>query len=190
MTIHTDATQTKSVGSMRFPSPFEYPLPEILMIFLLARRRGAMVHSCGIDDAGKGYLFCGNSTHGKTTMSGLWAQAGATVLNDDRIVLRRAQREFVVSGTPFHGDSSLLSNRTVLLDRIFFLKHGPQPCAIPKGPSEALAMIMSRSFSPWWDRDGLDFTLTLFSDVVHQVPCFELEFPPDLSTVEFVRCMN
>lgn len=49
-------------------NPLEYPLAEVLMICLLAQGRGLMFHACGIDDNGRGYLFAGNSTHGKSTM--------------------------------------------------------------------------------------------------------------------------
>jgi len=88
------------LDSISLADPLLYPLNQILMILLLSRRRGIYLHACGIDDNGRGYLFLGNSTHGKSTMARLWHDDKATVLNDDRIILREQNREFMMYGTP------------------------------------------------------------------------------------------
>lgn len=75
------------------PDPLGYPLNQILMIILLSLRKGVLLHACGIDDGGYGYLFAGNSTHGKSTMAKLWSENHATVLNDDRIIVREKDGE-------------------------------------------------------------------------------------------------
>ena len=77
-------SETEGLPSGLLPDPLEYPLAEILMICLLAQGHGLMVHSCGIDDNGRGYLFSGNSTHGKTTIAKLWKKH-AVILNDENI---------------------------------------------------------------------------------------------------------
>src|SRR3989338_1487752 len=42
-------------------NPFAYPLDQILMISLLPRRQGLLVHSCGFSYKKRGYLFIGSS---------------------------------------------------------------------------------------------------------------------------------
>jgi len=81
------------------PNPLDYPLGQVLMVCLLARSRGVMVHACGIDDHGRGYLFAGNSGHGKSTMARLWNEE-ARILNDDRIVVREKDGQFWMYATP------------------------------------------------------------------------------------------
>jgi hypothetical protein len=80
--------------------PLGYPLNQVLMIILLSRCKGVMLHACGIDDSGYGYLFLGNSGHGKSTIARLWSENKATVLNDDRIIVREINGELLMYGTP------------------------------------------------------------------------------------------
>ena len=70
-----------------------------LMINLLGKGRGVLVHSCGIDVNGDGYLFAGNSTNGKSTLAELWKDHGK-ILNDDRIVIRFWDGQFWMYSTP------------------------------------------------------------------------------------------
>ena len=99
-------------------NPLTFPLGEILMICILSRGRGLMVHACGIDDGGKGYLFTGNSAHGKTTMATLWRNH-SHILNDDRIIIRYQDKRFRMYGTPWHGDYRKVSSHGIPLDKSF-----------------------------------------------------------------------
>jgi len=77
--------------------PLEYPLDELLFINFLSLGGGVEIHACGvIDSLGRGHLFAGQSGAGKTTMAKLWQdEAGITVLSDDRIVLRKMQKQTI-----------------------------------------------------------------------------------------------
>jgi len=170
-------------------SLLEFPLSELLIMCLLARGRGLMVHSCGIDDGGQGYLFAGNSTHGKTTMARFWKDQ-AVVLNDDRIVLRQREGRFWMYGTPWHGDYTGVSPQGVPVERIFFLQHAGANAAQRVEGAVAASMLLSRSFLPLWDAEGIRFTLEFCTQLVADVPCYELGFVPDDSVVDFVRGFN
>ena len=50
-------------------NPFSYPLDELIIINLLCRKYGLLVHSCGFVYKDKGYLFIGSSGAGKSTMA-------------------------------------------------------------------------------------------------------------------------
>ncbi len=169
--------------------PLTHPLGQVLMICLLGQGRGLMVHACGIAHEGQGYLFCGQSTHGKTTMAHLW-EGNATVLNDDRIILRRCNGRVWMYGTPWHGDRAFVSPRGVPLDKLFFLSKGPRNSAVSLVPADACAMALARSFPPIWDYRAMEFTLGFLSDLVSEIPCYNLAFVPDASIVEFVSCVQ
>jgi hypothetical protein len=168
--------------------PLQYPLAEVLMVCLLARGRGLMMHACGIDDGGRGFLFAGNSTHGKTTLARLWRDQ-ATVLNDDRIVLRQREGRFWMYGTPWHGDYSGVSAQGVPLEKVFFLRHAKGNQARQVGKLTAASMLLARSVPPLWDADGMGFTLDFLAQLAEAVPCYELGFAPDERAVEYVRCV-
>jgi hypothetical protein len=188
--IHTlvrDSEKSPTDGLLRHP--LSHPLGQVLMICLLGQGRGLMVHACGIEHEGKGYLFCGHSTHGKTTMARLWAGQGST-LNDDRVVLRHRDGRVWMYGTPWHGDHASISCRGVPLDKVFFLKKSSRHTARLVRPAPACSMILARSFPPLWDGTAMSFTLGFLSDVVSEVACYELSFAADSSIVEFVTCME
>jgi len=166
---------------------FEYPIAEIMMICLLARGRGLHVHACGIEDNGRGYLFAGNSTHGKTTMARLW-QGEGRILNDDRIVLRARDGRIWMYGTPWHGECDSVSPDGVPLEHIFFLRHAEANGLSRVTGARAAAMLLARSFPPLWDAAGMAFTLDFCDRVVAAVPCGELGFVPDRRVVDFIRC--
>jgi hypothetical protein len=170
------------------PGPLDYPIAEVLMVCLLARGRGLMVHACGIDDGGQGTLFAGNSTHGKTTTARLWRDR-ATVLNDDRIVLRQREGRLWMYGTPWHGDYTGVSPEGVPLEKVFFLRHAGENRARRVAGAEAASMLLARCFPPLWDAEGMGFTLDLLAHLAGTVPCYELGFVPDERAVEYVRCV-
>jgi hypothetical protein len=168
--------------------PLDYPLDELLMINLLARGRGVEVHACGvIDTDGAAYLFAGQSGAGKSTIARLWSRAGATILSDDRLVLRIRDGNVWVYGTPWHGEEQFGCPESAPLARIFFLTHAPENRTTPMTEAGAAALLFARAFPPFYDKPGLDFTLSFLGDVMSRVPAAELAFVPDSAIIEFVR---
>ncbi len=170
-----------------FPNPLGYPLNQILMIILLSLGKGVLLHACGIVDMSYGYLFLGNSTHGKSTIAKLWHENHATVLNDDRIIVREKDGEFWMYGTPWHGTFNKVSPKALPIHKIFFLKHGEKNSAVPRKGAEAVSMLLTRSFSPLWDNKGMDYTLGFLDRMASKLPCYELDFLPDKKIIDFVR---
>ncbi len=166
--------------------PLQRPLPELAMVSMLTTRPGLMVHACAVNDQGRGYVFAGNSGHGKTTISRLFGTR-ADLLNDDRVVIRPSGTGFRVHGTPWHGESPLVSSGSVPVDAIFFLKKADAHGAREVSGISACCSLVVRSFLPLWDRDGIQFLLDFAGRLVQSVPCFELSFSPDESIAEFVR---
>jgi len=169
------------------PDPLGYPLNQVLMIMLLSRSRGMLLHACGIDDNGNGYLFLGNSTHGKSTISRLWFENQATVLNDDRIIVREKDGELWMYGTPWHGAFKEVSPKGLPIRKVFFLGHGERNSAVPKKYAEAASMFLTRCFPPFWDKKGMEYTVGLSHRIISKIPCYELNFVPDKEIISFVR---
>jgi hypothetical protein len=168
--------------------PLDYPLDELLMINLLGRGRGVEVHGCGVvDEDGSAYLCAGQSGAGKSTIARLWHGQKATILSDDRLVLRLRDRRVWMYGTPWHGEQGFACPAAAPLSRIFFLQHGLRNDAQPVNGARAAARLFACSFPPFHDKAGLDFTLALLAEVVDLVPAFELTFAPDARVVDFVR---
>lgn len=185
--IFTDPDAEPHTPPFMLANPLAYPLGELIMIGLLARGLGLLVHAAGVDDHGEGLLFTGHSGHGKTTMSRLW-ERDAALLNDDRIVVREREGRFWMYGTPWHGEHTAVRPDGVPISRILILEHGPGNRLRPCDPATAAPEILARSFPPFGDAAGMAFSLELCARLAAAVPVQHLAFVPDAAVLEAVRC--
>jgi len=168
--------------------PLEYPLDELLFINFLSMGRGVEVHALGLADSnGVGRLFLGQSTAGKTTMARLWEDdPGTTILSDDRIILRKTDNQIWMYGTPWHGEAGFAAPTRAALNQVYFLRKGMGNQLLPMKEVESASRFFSCCFPLFYSRDAINFTLGFLNEVVKAVPCHELGFLPDKSTVEFL----
>lgn len=167
-------------------NPLEYPLDELLWIHRLSMGEGVELHGCGvIAPDGRGLLLAGHSGAGKSTSSRMWSkQAGARVLSDDRIILRREKGRVWMYGTPWHGDAGIAAADRWPLDGIFVLAHGDRNALRPLSRTTASAELYARSFVPHHSSGAVAFNLEFLSGIAADVPCSEFSFVPDISAVE------
>ena len=170
----------------------QFPLDELLFHHLLATRGwGVELHACGVlDPSGKGFLFAGQSGDGKTTTARLWRDQGATVLSDDRIIVRKENGAFWMYGTPWHGEEELAENLRTKLSGIFILARGDENRLLDVSPVEAISALVARSFVPFHSREPMENTLAFLEGLVGAVPCRTFAFVPDGGAVSFVRAQS
>ncbi|MBN2119699.1 MAG: hypothetical protein JW734_01410 [Candidatus Omnitrophica bacterium] len=167
--------------------PLEYPLGEILMINLLSKGKGIILHSCGVSYKNKGFLFVGSSGAGKSTIAKLWKdKEGVDILNDDRIIVRKDKQGFWMYGTPWYGDVKACSSGKVPLEKIFFLRHAAENSLKALKEIEAVSRLFVCSFPPFWDKQGTDFTLDFCGCLAGAVSCHDFGFLPDQSSLDFI----
>ena len=173
-------------------NPLEYPLDELVVMHRLGRERGVEVHAAGMRDAeGNGYLFLGHSGAGKSTTTRLWNQQHSmTVLSDDRIILREHGGQVWMHGTPWHGEAAFAAPEKACIERLFILEHAPENKITPLSGSGAVGEVMARSFLPFYDGAALENTMSFLQEIVTTIPCYRLEFRPDGTAVEAVRCFR
>lgn len=175
-----------------------YPLADLVFQHHLARRGGLVLHACGVVDAGRALVFLGASGAGKSTLARLWRRhaPGATVLSDDRVVLRRAggrlhatgqTRSWRAFGTPWHGEAAFAEAASAPLAALFFLRQANRHEAAALAPVAAAAELFARSFPPLFDRVGLGRTLASCTAIARAVPAFELRFRRDAAALATAR---
>lgn len=170
-----------------------YDFLQILLInYFALRKTGIFVHAVGLRDTdGRGLLFAGKSGSGKSTSAMVWHEhSQATVLNDDRIILRRQNNEFFIYGSPWHGtfDDYLSTSRgRARLDKLFFIYHYRQNKAEKLDSKMALSMLYPQLFPTFWDKQSLDNIMTLAMDAVQSAPCYRLGFMRNKKIIDFVR---
>jgi hypothetical protein len=172
-------------------SPLEYPLDELMVINRLAFDGGVELHGCGVVDRdGAGYLFAGQSGAGKSTIARLWHRAGATVVSDDRVVVRTAAGRLVMHGTPWHGDGEFAEPVSADLTRIFLLRQAPATRVVELGDAAATALLFACAFPVFHSADALDRTVALLATIVETVPVDALEFTPTPDAIRLIRSQS
>jgi hypothetical protein len=168
--------------------PLQYPMDEVLIINMLSKGWGTMLHAFGASDSGRGLLFAGKSGAGKSTLCNLWKdKKNVTVLSDDRIIVRKMEDRFWVYGTPWHGDAKACSPEKAPLEKIFFLKHADKNEIKKISPIDATSRMIVCSFPTFWDKKGMEFTLNFCAELAGKVPCYELGFVPGKTVIDFVK---
>jgi hypothetical protein len=119
----------------------------VLVAYRLREQGGAVLHAAGIEAHGLGFLFLGRSGAGKTTLSRMAQERGATVLSDDLNALRLEGGRPVVEPLPFTGDlgDAQASSAPLPLGALFRLEKSPQDALRPLGRAEAAACLLSCS---------------------------------------------
>lgn len=168
--------------------PFLYPFAELLMINLLSLGRGTLFHACGVSEGDKGILFVGASGAGKSTLANLYMdKKDIGVLSDDRIIIRKLDGRFWIYGTPWHGDMRVCSPEKAPLERIFFLNHARENKVARIREIDIASKLLVCSFPTFWSKQGMEFTLNFCDELTKEIDCYELDFVPDESVIDFIK---
>jgi len=175
----------ESDGRTTLLNPVRYPLDQLLLMYYLAGREGALLHAAGIDISGKGLIFPGKSGAGKTTLARQFtSRKNIQILSDDRIVIRKIENAFKAFGTPWPGEAGIARNTSMSLRGILFIRHGPRNKIRSISPQEASAKLMPVTSIPWYDREVMPHVLGFCEELAINIPAFELEFHPGPEVVE------
>ena len=164
-----------------------FPTDQILLARLLADRKGCIVHSAGLIMDGNGLVFAGHSGAGKSTIT-LMMRNRATILCDDRNIIRKEGGSFRLYGTWSHGDVEDVSSDSADLKSICFLKQAQENSLKRLEDKKIIAkkllacLIKPFVTARWWNR-----TLDLISEIAREVPCYELCFDKSGKVVELLE---
>ena len=113
----------------------------VLYAWLALTHSGLLLHACGVIRDGKGYVFCGYSGAGKSTVARL--SRAYTILSDDLVIVRRAQGRFYVYGVPFRGGMAEAprTNTCAPLHGLFTLHKAAAHAVAPLTCAEAVARV-------------------------------------------------
>ena len=175
-------------GAHVISDAFLYPLDQLLLMHVLSRRQGALIHAAGLSIDGRGFMFPGKSGAGKSTLSRLFlGRDHVDLLSDDRVVARKLGGAFEVFGTPWAGDAGIAENRHYPLSGMMFIRHAPENALRRMSAKEAFESLMPVTSIPWYDETLMSRILTFCEDLVLNIPAYELAFRPDGDLVGFLE---
>ena len=164
-----------------------YPYDQAILMNRMAWFGAGVLHASGIDDGGRGLVFAGRSGAGKTTIARLWREAGATLLNDDRVIVRSRRHRAILASSPWRGEERQLAAATIPLRAIFHLRQAGRNRLTPIRGAESLARLLANAAAPFYLPESMQRLLENWTAVAESVPSFELEFRPESSAVELCR---
>lgn len=176
LNIYNDRKMKENFINGNLSSLTMFPTDQILLARVLGSRGGCIMHSLGTVINDRGFLFVGHSDAGKSTMAGM-LNSVATILCDDRNIIRKIGEEYLLSGTWSHGDVKDVSSKTAPLKAIFFLEQSNQCNLIPLTDEMAAfqkllaCLIRPLETKTWWNR-----SLDLLTAVSTDIPCWILKF--------------
>jgi hypothetical protein len=168
-----------------------------LLVFRLRANGGLVLHGTAAEVDGRGIICTGVSGVGKSTIARLLDAAGATVLTDERSVVRQwptpvsgaavPSAGFRVHGSPWPSSANLACNASAPLRRIYFLEHGETERITPLSPRAAFARLIHVATIPWHDPLLFDPCLRTVETLLQSVPCAVLTFRPTAAAVNAIR---
>jgi hypothetical protein len=165
-----------------------YPVDQLLLIYYLARRQGLLVHAAGLLADGRALLFPGVSGAGKSTLARQFLAAGwASLLNDDRIIVRQIDGCHVAFGTPWPGDVGVTVNASAPLAAILFPARGAETRINELSPQAALDRLLPCTSILWHEKELLLSQLDACEHLLRDTTAFELSWSLANGVVEDVR---
>ncbi len=163
--------------------PFEYPLDGLILYYLTVIHGDIMIHASGINSSGQGYIFSGVSGKGKTTIAKLWDSSGATVIHDDRLILRKIHSGYRMFNTPVYNNDDPQESP---LNRIFIIEHGSSNNMVPVKGAAAVSLLMANCIQHNWDSVIISRLLDAVSNMCTTIPVAMLYFKPDRSVIDYI----
>jgi hypothetical protein len=148
------------------------PIVEVCLLSRLALDGGLLLHAAGLMIQEEGYIFTGNSGTGKSTIAQFFAERGALVLSDERLIIRKIADDVLFYGTPWVGSGNYAHNAQAPLSQLYCISHGAgQHTISPLSPRAVSQELLRQCFLPLWNRDALEATLATVTDLVQQIHC-------------------
>jgi len=164
------------------------PIVEVCLLSRLALDGGLLLHAAGISFQEQGYVFSGASGTGKSTIAQLFADEGALILSDERIILRQHDSMITVYGTPWVGSGQYAAQASQSVTGLYVISHGEHRHRLePLSATKTMSLLLQQAFLPHWDRMAMEATLDFLASLTAHIPCFNLAFLKRADVVELLR---
>ncbi len=156
----------------------------IAVSLLLPRRGGLLLHSSGVIEGGRGYVFSGASGAGKTTTVRLLEPR--TPLGDDLVALVPDGEGFRALATPFAGEYGVVAPVSAPLARLYFIEQADEHARIPLDAASARARILRNTLSYARDVDTIGHLQDVADRLARRVPCARVRFLRDAGVARWL----
>lgn len=170
-----------------FPYSIFFPIDEQILLNRMALLHGALIHSCGINYEGKAVLFCGKSGAGKSTIADLWRAENASLMNDDRIIIRPLDGKYVAAATPWHGTVDEINPVTLPIAAVFHLHQATENRVEAIPFPQSAQRIIANAIAPFYLKSSMNKVLQTLTTAMQTIPSYNLYFQPNQDAIDTCR---
>lgn len=189
--IYIDITDEQIDKIMKCNKTFDRDYAEYFLTGLCFYQKiipfnGFMLHSSCVAVDGKAYLFTADSGIGKSTHVSLWKELlgdKASVINDDKPVMKYIDGKFIVYGTPWSGKNDESTNASASVSAVVFLERGKEFSINDISGEDAVARIMPQLLH-YISLENADIQFDMIDKLLRNVPAFVMKCTPDISSAE------
>lgn len=156
-------------GDLRFP----------FLAAFFAQNDAALVHASAANLDDGAWLFVGPSGYGKSQWAHFCQQRGYTVLDEDRVVLRKLNGAIWAFGIPWHPEPRLCSLGGAPIRRIFFLRQTEPDTLLCASDTQASVLLIKSFLMPIYDPQAMETLLALAAQTVEQTENYLLGYVSD-----------
>jgi hypothetical protein len=183
-TIHVHLIPVNNSKNLSIDPLFQ-PFGSILMVVLAHHANDIIIHASGVFENGIGRLFTAVSGTGKSTMAGLWEKAGAQIINDDRLWLRKENKQWFMYNTPMPYYAQKPAKAPV--NEIFLLRQSPDNQLQKLSGANAAMRFMANSIQHFYDKEMTGRHLDRVMDIAVHTPIYDCGFRPTEEIVGEIR---
>ena len=165
-------------------NPLAYPLGPLIWYFLSTIEDVLMIHGSAVILDGQTRVFSGFSGVGKSTMAQLWAdKRQATIINDDRLILRKEQDAWYVYNTPMFYAAAPQKGK---LHTLFFPYHAPaNKLELLRGVA-ALSKLLAHTIHHGHNKAHVQHHMETASSLIDQIPCHQIGVVPNEGVIDYI----
>jgi hypothetical protein len=164
--------------------PLAYPLGPLIWYFLSTVEDFLMIHGSAVVLNQQTRVFSGFSGVGKSTMAKLWEQnRQATIINDDRLILRKITEEWFVYNTPMFYAAAPQSGK---LHTVFFPYHAPENKMEKLNGVAALSKLLAHTIHHGHNKVHVQHHMDIATQLISHIACHQLGVVPTPEVIDFI----
>ncbi len=164
--------------------PFFHPLGILMLQYIVHLEHGFVMHASTVSYKGKGFLFSAVSGTGKSTMAKIWQQKGATIINDDRIIVMPSGNGYALYNTPM--PYYIDQNKSVQLNNLFIIKQSKENYIKQLNSTHGILAILGNCMQYQFDKNQIKERLDIISNTCNYCKVHEVGFKPDTDIVDLI----
>jgi hypothetical protein len=164
--------------------PLLYPLGPLVLYYLTVKYNAILIHASAVFDGFKGRVFSGFSGSGKSTIAGLWQKSGSTIINDDRLMIRKDNEGYFAYNTPMN---YVDVQKKMPLDYLYIIEQSKKNQIKRLKGATSVSGVMAFCIQHGYDQSLLEHHLNFLSELSKRIPIYKLGFVNNEKVIDFIK---